>query len=301
MNAIHQPVLLREVIEFLKIRPEGIYIDATVGTGGHAIEIARRLTTGKLLGIDKDPRALEIAQERLRPYQRNVVLVHSSFARIAEIREGLSLGKAQGVLADLGVSTLQLDAPERGFSFQRAGPLDMRMDSDQPRTAAEIANQWDEERLADLLYHYGEERNSRKIARAIVRARPLRDTLHLATVVAGAQRAKGRQKLHPATKTFLALRIAVNRELEELEQFLTRAPATLLPGGRMLVLSYHSLEDRIVKRKFRELAAAGTLKLITKKVVRPKEAEVRANPRARSARMRVAEKKPEQRKPVLMI
>lgn len=301
MNAIHQPVLLREVVEFLKIRPEGIYIDATVGTGGHAIEIARRLTTGKLLGIDKDPRALEIAQERLRPYQRNVVLVHSSFARIAEIREGLSLGKAQGVLADLGVSTLQLDAPERGFSFQRAGPLDMRMDSDQPRTAAEIANQWDEERLADLLYHYGEERNSRKIARAIVRARPLRDTLHLATVVAGAQRAKGRQKLHPATKTFLALRIAVNRELEELEQFLTRAPATLLPGGRMLVLSYHSLEDRIVKRKFRELAAAGTLKLITKKVVRPKEAEVRANPRARSARMRVAEKKPEQRKPVLMI
>lgn len=301
MNAIHQPVLLREVIEFLKIRPEGNYIDATVGTGGHAIEIARRLTTGKLLGIDKDPRALEIAQERLRPYQRNVVLVHSSFARIAEIREGLSLGKAQGVLADLGVSTLQLDAPERGFSFQRAGPLDMRMDSDQPTTAAEIANQWDEERLADLLYHYGEERNSRKIARAIVRARPLRDTLHLATVVAGAQRAKGRQKLHPATKTFLALRIAVNRELEELEQFLTRAPATLLPGGRMLVLSYHSLEDRIVKRKFRELAAAGTLKLITKKVVRPTEAEVRANPRARSARMRVAEKNPEQRKPVLMI
>lgn len=301
MNAIHQPVLLREVIEFLKIRPEGNYIDATVGTGGHAIEIARRLTTGKLLGIDKDPRALEIAQERLRPYQRNVVLVHSSYARIAEIREGLSLGKAHGVLADLGVSTLQLDAPERGFSFQKAGPLDMRMDSDQPRTAAEIVNQWDEERLADLLYTYGEERNSRKIARAIMRARPLRDTLHLATVVAGAQRAKGRQKLHPATKTFLALRIAVNRELEELEQFLTRAPATLLPGGRMLVLSYHSLEDRIVKRKFRELAAAGTLKLITKKVVRPKEAEVRSNPRARSARMRVAEKKPEERKPVLVI
>lgn len=294
-------MLVQEVIEFLRIRPEGNYIDATVGTGGHALEIARRLTTGKLIGVDKDPRALEIAQERLRPHQRNVVLVHSSFTRIGEIREGLGLGKVDGVVADLGVSTLQLESPERGFSFSKAGPLDMRMDTDQRPTAGEIVNQWDAERLADLLYRFGEERNSRKIARAIVRARPLRDTADLATVVAGAQRAKGRQKLHPATKTFLALRIAVNRELEELEQFLTRAPATLLPGGRLVILSYHSLEDRIVKQKLRELAAAGTLRLVTRKVVRPKRTEVQANPRARSARMRVAEKKSEQNRPALVI
>ena len=301
MSAIHQPVLVEEVIEFLRIRPEGNYIDATVGTGGHALEIARRLTTGKLVGIDKDPRALEIAQARLRPHQRNVILVHSSFTRVAEIREGLGVGKVDGVLADLGVSTLQLASLERGFSFLAAGPLDMRMDTDQRTTAADIVNQWDEERLADLLYRLGEEKKSRRIARAIVRARPLRDCAHLATVVAGAQRAKGRQKLHPATKTFLALRIAVNRELEELEQFLTRAPATLLPAGRFVVLSYHSLEDRIVKQKFRDLAQAGTLKLVTKKVVRPKRTEVHANPRARSARMRVAEKKTEPSKPVLII
>ncbi|MCL6565546.1 MAG: 16S rRNA (cytosine(1402)-N(4))-methyltransferase RsmH [Acidobacteriia bacterium] len=292
MKALHTPVLVEQVLRWLRIRPEGTYIDATVGTGGHAVEIARRLTTGRLVGIDRDSRALDIARERLRDYERQVILVHSNFSRIEEIARGLKLPPADGVLADLGVSTLQLESPERGFSFRWPGPLDMRMDPDELRTAAEIVNYWSERDLADLLFRYGEERAARKIARAIVRARPIRDTEHLATVVAGARKSRGRQKLHPATKTFLALRIAVNRELEELEQFLARTPATLASGGRWVILSYHSLEDRLVKQAFQRLARESTLKLLTKKVVRPTAQEVRANPRARSAKLRAAERKP---------
>ncbi len=292
MNALHTPVLVEQVVRWLKIRPEGTYIDATVGLGGHALEIARQLTTGRLIGIDRDPRALDIARERLREYERQVILVHSNFARIDEIAKGLKLPPADGVLADLGVSSMQLDSPERGFSFRAAGPLDMRMDPDELRTAAEIVNYWPEKELADLIYRYGEERNSRRIARYIVRARPIRDTEHLATVVAGARKARGRQKLHPATKTFLALRIAVNRELEELTQFLRRAPATLASAGRWVVLSYHSLEDRLVKHEFRRLAQESTIKVLTKKVVVPDPSEVRANPRARSAKLRAAERRP---------
>ena len=291
MNAFHTPVLVEEVVKWLQIRPNGTYVDATVGSGGHALEIARRLTTGRLIGIDRDPRALDMARERLRPYERQVILVHSNFGRIDEIAKGLKLPPVDGVLADLGVSSMQLDSPERGFSFRWTGPLDMRMDPDELRTAAEIVNYWPEQRLADLIFHYGEERDSRRIARAIVRARPIRDTEHLATTVAGARKARGRQKLHPATKTFLALRIAVNRELEELEQFLSRTPATLSSGGRWVVLSYHSLEDRLVKRAFQRLGQEGTLKVLTKKVIVPGHDEVRMNPRARSAKMRVAEKK----------
>jgi 16S rRNA (cytosine1402-N4)-methyltransferase len=291
LNAFHTPVLVEEVVRWLRIRPEGTYVDATVGTAGHALEIARRLTTGKLVGIDRDARALDIARERLKPYERQVVLVHSNFARIEEIARGLKLPPADGILADLGVSSLQLDSPERGFSFRFPGPLDMRMDADELRTAAEIVNYWPEQSLADLIYRYGEERDSRRIARAIVRARPIRDTEHLATVVAGARKKRGRQKLHPATKTFLALRIAVNREMEELEQFLVRAPATLSPAGRWVMLSYHSLEDRLVKRAFQRLARESTLKLLTKKVIQPEHGEIQSNPRARSAKLRVAEKK----------
>lgn len=283
--------MAEQVVHWLRIRPEGTYIDATVGTGGHALGIAQHLTTGRLIGIDRDPRALEIARERLREHERQVILVHSNFSRIEEIARGLKLPAADGVLADLGVSSLQLDSPERGFSFRASGPLDMRMDPDELHTAAEIVNYWPAKQLADLIYRYGEERNSRRIARAIIRARPIRDTEHLATVVAGAQKSRGRQRLHPATKTFLALRIAVNRELEELQQFLDRVPATLSPGGRWVILSYHSLEDRLVKQQFLRWSRAHQLRLVTKKVIRPHADEVRSNPRARSARMRVAEKK----------
>jgi 16S rRNA (cytosine1402-N4)-methyltransferase len=281
---------VEEAIEWLRIQPDGTYVDATVGTAGHALAIARRLTTGLLVGMDRDPRALEIARERLKDYGRKVILVHEEFSRISEVAGNLRLRPLDGVIADLGVSSLELDSPERGFSFRWAGPLDMRMNPDTPMTAAEIVNHWPEKDLADLLYQKAEERNSRRIARAIVRARPIRDTEHLATVVAGGRIARGRQRLHPATKTFLALRIAVNREEEELEQFLSRTPATISSGGRWVVLSYHSLEDRLVKRAFQSLAREGSFRVLTKKVIQPSAEEIRSNPRARSAKMRVTEK-----------
>jgi 16S rRNA (cytosine1402-N4)-methyltransferase len=286
----HTPVLAAEVVEWLRIRPEGTYVDATAGTAGHAIEIARRLTTGRLVAIDRDPRALEIARERLKLYEDKVVLVHAEFSKIGEVAADLKLPLADGVIADLGVSSLELDSPERGFSFRWAAPLDMRMNPDNPLTADEIVNQWPEKEIADLLYQKAEERDSRRIARAIVRARPIRDTEHLATVVAGARKARGRQKLQPATKTFLALRNAVNREEEELEQFLSRTPATLNLGGRWILLSYHSLEDRPVKRAFQRLEREGSFRVLTRKVIMPGEEEIRNNQRARSAKMRVAEK-----------
>ncbi len=292
MGAGHIPVLLAEVLEWLAIRPEGTYVDATVGLGGHAAAIAERLVTGRLIGIDRDQAALAVARERLAGFGRRVDLMHGTFSSIGEIARRLNI-KADGVLADLGVSSMQLDEPERGFSFRGAGPLDMRMDRTSRDSSGpaveEIVNRWPERQLAGLLYRFGEEHDSRRIARAIVRSRPIRDTEHLATVVAGALK-RGRQKLHPATKTFLALRIAVNRELEELEQFLEQAPATLNPHGRLVVLSYHSLEDRAVKQAFRRYDRAGVLRALTKKVIVPSAAEQAANPRSRSAKMRVAEK-----------
>jgi len=274
----------------LEVRPEGIYIDATLGLGGHATEIAKRLTTGRLIGIDRDAQAIEIARERLKEWKEQVTLVHANFGKIDEIAKDLELPPVDGVIADLGVSSMQLDQAERGFSFRGAGPLDMRMDRDAAETAEEIVNGRSERELADLLYHYGEEHDSRRIARAIVRSRPIRSTEHLATVVAGARAMRGRQKLHPATKTFLALRIAVNREMEELGQFLFRTPATLTLGGRWVVLSYHSLEDRQVKHAFADQARVGVLRILTKKVVQPAAGEIDANPRARSAKLRAAEK-----------
>jgi 16S rRNA (cytosine1402-N4)-methyltransferase len=290
LSVLHTPVLLEAVLEWLRIRPEGTYVDATVGTGGHAIEIARRLSTGRLVGIDRDPQALEIARERLKNFEDRVVLVHAEFSRIGEVAANLKLPTVDGVIADLGISTLELDSPERGFSFRWPAPLDMRMNPDSPLTAAEIVNHWPEKELADLLYLRAEERNSRRIARAILRARPIRDTQHLATVVAGVQKVRGRQKLHPATKTFLALRTAVNREEEELEQFLSWTPATFSIGGRWIVLSYHSLEDRLVKRAFQKFEREKNFQILTKKVIQPSPEEIRDNPRSRSAQMRVAEK-----------
>jgi 16S rRNA (cytosine1402-N4)-methyltransferase len=285
---------LDEVLEWLRVRPDGIYVDATLGAAGHSAAIAERLSSGQLISLDRDARALEIARERLKEFGSRVTLVHTPFSKIAEAVQGLGIAKVDGVLADLGVSSMQLDRPERGFSFREAGPLDMRMSSGEAAedtlTAEEIVNRWPERELADLLYREAEEHDSRRIARSIVRARPIRDTAHLATVVAGARKQWGRQKLHPATKTFLALRIAVNREMEELGQFLYRTPATLNSGGRWVVLTYHSREDRPVKRAFQEDEKAGTLKVLTRHVIVPSEEEQSANPRSRSAKLRCAEK-----------
>src|SRR5271170_5954674 len=286
--------MLQEVLEWLQVKPDGIYIDATAGAAGHSAAIAARLSTGRLISLDRDAQALQIAGVRLKESASKVSFVQTAFSQIQEAVQGLGIAKVDGVLADLGVSSMQLDRPERGFSFREAGPLDMRMSSGEAEedslTAGEIVNRWPEKEVADLLYREAEEHDSRRIARAIVKARPIRDTAHLATVVAGARKQWGRQKLHPATKTFLALRIAVNRELEELGQFLSRTPATLNSGGRWIVLSYHSLEDRLVKHAFQDLAREGSFQVLTKKVIQPGDEEIRNNPRSRSAKMRVAEK-----------
>src|SRR6266436_3398928 len=283
--------MLGEVLEWLRVKPDGTYIDATLGAGGHSAAIAERLTSGRLISVDRDAQALELARERLKTFGAKVTLAQSAFSRIPEVVQGLGIPPVDGVLADLGVSSMQLDQAARGFSFREAGPLDMRMDEEGGElTAEEIVNRWPERELADLLYREADEHDSRRIARAIVRARPIRDTAHLATVVAGSRTQWGRQRLHPATKTFLALRIAVNREMEELGQFLSRVPATMNPGGRCVMLTYHSREDRIVKEAFREAAKQGTLKILTKHVVRPSEEEERMNPRSRSAKLRCAER-----------
>ena len=294
MGALHTPVMLEEVLEWLQIKPDGIYVDATAGAAGHSEAIAARLSSGRLISLDRDGQALQIARERLREFASKVSFVQTGFSRISEAVHGLGIAKVDGVLADLGVSSMQLDRPERGFSFREAGPLDMRMSRGEAEedtlTADEIVNRWSEKEVADLLYREAEEHDSRRIARAIVKARPIRDTAHLATVVAGARKQWGRQRLHPATKTFLALRIAVNREMEELGQFLYRTPATINSGGRWVMLTYHSREDRPVKRAFQEGEREGTLKVLTKHVIVPSEQEQRANPRSRSAKLRCAEK-----------
>ena len=294
MGELHTPVMLEEVLEWLQIKPGGIYVDATTGAGGHSAAIAARLSSGRLISLDRDAQALQIARERLNEFASKVSFVQTAFSKIAEAVHGLGIATVDGVLADLGVSCMQLDRPERGFSFREAGPLDMRMSGgaaeEDTLTAEEIVNRWPEKEVADLLYREAEEHDSRRIARAIMKARPIRDTAHLATVVAGARKQWGRQKLHPATKTFLALRIAVNRELEELGQFLYRTPATLNSGGRWVVLTYHSREDRPVKRAFQEGEKSGTLRVLTRHVIVPSEDEQRANPRSRSAKLRCVEK-----------
>jgi 16S rRNA (cytosine1402-N4)-methyltransferase len=290
--------MLDEVLEWLAIKGDGCYVDATLGAGGHSEAIASRLVSGattgqprgRLISLDRDAQALELARERLKTFGETVTLVQAPFSKIAEVVQELGIRGVDGVLADLGVSSMQLDQAARGFSFREAGPLDMRMDAGDEVTAYEIVNRWSEKEIADLLYQNAEEHDSRRIARGIVRARPIRDTAHLATVVAGARKVWGRQRLHPATKTFLALRIAVNREMEELGQFLSRTPATLNPGGRWVVLTYHSGEDRQVKQAFQQGEREGTLKVLTKHVIQPSEREIAANPRSRSAKLRCAER-----------
>jgi 16S rRNA (cytosine1402-N4)-methyltransferase len=294
----HVPVLLKEAIDFLAIRRGGTYLDATVGLGGHSYEIAKRLgRPGHLIGLDKDPAALEIARQRLggagvAPATGDwpeIILLHRSFAHIAQ---GQAPSAVDGILADLGMSSLQLNDAARGFSFQAEGPLDMRMNPQDERTAEQVVNHIDERELADVIYEFGEERRSRRIARAIVRSRPIRTTAQLADVVSAAARPmnQAERRIHPATRTFQALRIFVNHELDDLRELLDIAPQLLQPGGRLVLISFHSLEDRMVKDALREGAKQGRYRVLTKKPVIAGEEEVDRNPRARSAKLRAAEK-----------
>jgi 16S rRNA (cytosine1402-N4)-methyltransferase len=288
----HLPVMPGEVLEFLTVKPEGIYIDATVGGGGHSEAILSRLEgKGRLLGIDRDSTAIERVRQRLQNYGERLTLAQGNFAAIDDLQAQTGLAPADGVVADLGLSSLQLEEASRGFSFSLPGPLDMRMDPGSEGTAADLVNQLSERDLADLIYKFGEERHSRRIARAIMRARPIRTTTELAQVVTRAIPSRaGFHQLHPATRTFMALRLAVNTEIENLEQFLLRVPAILAPGGRVITISFHSLEDRLVKHTFLEWQRQRLARVLTRKVVRPRDAEVEANPRSRSAKLRVAEK-----------
>ena len=292
-RAIHVPVLLKEAIDFLAVRRGGTYIDATVGLGGHSYEIAKRLgAPGHLIGLDKDPAALKIAREALTRGEDwpTITLLHRSFAEIAK---GQRPATIEGILADVGVSSLQLDDATRGFSFQADGPLDMRMDPRSERSAEQVVNHLDERQLADVIYEFGEERRSRRIARAICRSRPIRSTAHLADVISAAARPMNSEKrrIHPATRTFQALRIFVNRELDDLRALLEAAPRILRPGGRVVVISFHSLEDRMVKDAFREGAIQNKyFRVLTKKPVTATELENDRNPRARSAKLRAAER-----------
>ena len=247
--------MAEEALSLLAIRPEGLYIDATAGLGGHTGRIASLLTTGLVLANDRDAESLEMARRNTEPWAERIRYHHGSFAELAEAARNLGFGAVDGLLADLGVSRYQLTAPERGFSFGTDGPLDMRMDQSQGETAAQLVNHIAEKALADLIFEYGEERRARKIARAIVRARPIRSTLHLADVVERTVPRTGR--LHPATRTFMALRMAVNQEPEQLDGLLESGPGLLRAGGRMVVISFMSIDDRKVKEKFRELAATG--------------------------------------------
>ncbi len=303
----HQPVLYQEIITALRPTKDGLYIDGTVGAGGHAAGILdASAPTGRLLGLDVDPQALNLAHERLAPYGDRAALVNASYATLGFQIATLGWQAVDGIVLDLGVSSMQLDTPERGFSFRSDAPLDMRFTPETPETAADLVNNLSERDLANIIYRYGEERRSRQIAKAILRARPIHTTRQLAQIVArAAGRAGGRTRVHPATRTFQALRIAVNRELETIETVLPVAIDALAPGGRLAVISFHSLEDRIVKQFFRresrtcicpseQLICAcehqASLREITRKPIQPAETEMKTNPRARSARLRVAEK-----------
>ena len=291
----HVPVLLDEVLQYLNVRPGGVYVDATLGLAGHSSEIARRLgPKGTLIGFDRDPEAMALAKARLDELRGElgeempeVRLIPKAFSEAANEIEP---GSLDGLLADFGVSSLQLDEAHRGFSFRSDGPLDMRMNTRTGETAEQVVNQEDENELADLIYEFGEERRSRRIARAIVRARPITTTAELARVVSAAAPAMKGDKIHPATRTFQALRIRVNDELGEIRTLLKSAPSLLKPGGRLVLISFHSLEDRPVKDAFREAGRQGVLEVLTKKPVVAGEEEESRNPRSRSAKMRAAAK-----------
>ena len=305
----HVSVLLAECIDNLNIKPGGVYVDGTLGLGGHSLEIAKRLDGGHLVCIDRDETAIERAGKRLEPYRDRISFVHGNFSDTAEILRSLGLDGADGMLFDLGVSSPQLDETERGFSYQHDAPLDMRMDASSTLTAYEVVNGWDENRLNRILWDYGEERYARRITAAILARRetkPIETTLELSEIIRGAMPAAAlREKQHPAKRSFQAIRIAVNDELGEIERMMETAPDMLRPGGRLCVISFHSLEDRIVKtgiaRRERgctcpreaPVCTCGfvqTLRSVTKKPILPSEREIEDNPRARSAKLRVAER-----------
>ena len=305
----HRPVLLEECIQALNIRPDGVYLDGTLGRAGHSREIARRLTTGRLICVDRDQEALDAARERLAEWMDRVTLVHANFDEIDAILDGLGLAGADGMLFDLGVSSPQLDNGARGFSYMADAPLDMRMDRGQALTAADVVNTWSQEELRRILWQYGEERYAPQIAAAIVRRRgdkPIQTTLELVEVIKSAMPAKAlKEKQHPAKRSFQAVRIAVNDELGSVERMLRRAVPRLNKGGRLAVITFHSLEDRIVKSGLADFARGcicppdfpvcvcgrtPEIKLVNKKPILPTDRELEENPRARSAKLRTAEK-----------
>ena len=305
----HVSVLLQECIDGLDIKPDGIYVDGTLGGAGHSGQIAKRLTTGRLIGIDRDPIALGVAKERLAPYEKNVTLVHSNFCEIAQVLKDLDIPGVDGILLDLGVSSPQLDDGERGFSYMVDAPLDMRMNSHDSLNAEIVVNTWSEEELRRILYTYGEERYAPRIAEAICRRReekPIKTTLELVDIIRGAMPAAAlREKQHPAKRSFQAIRIAVNDELGSVEKVMEDAIPILNPGGRLAVITFHSLEDRIVKTAMTAASKGCTcppsfpvcvcgkkpqVKLISRKPIVASPEELEENPRSRSAKLRVCEK-----------
>lgn len=304
----HIPVLKQEVLEGLKIRPDGIYVDATVGMGGHSAEVAARLKDGRLIGIDRDPNALKTSAKKLQPYEDRVTLLHGNFTDLKRLLAEAEISRVHGILMDIGVSSPQIDTPERGFSYLREGPLDMRMDPTQELSAQDIIADWDEKQLEEIFWKYGEERWGRKIAQRIVRERhehPIRTTLDLADLIERAIPRRSQKDGHPAKRVFQALRITVNDELGALQQALTDAMQLLAPGGRLCVITFHSLEDRIVKQFLVEQSRScicpkelpvcvchhtPAARIITRKPLTAKKEELERNPRAASAKLRIGEK-----------
>ena len=284
----HKPVLLEEVIRYLAPRPGGRFIDATLGGGGHSRAILERITGGRLLAIDQDEMVLARQEEMFGSSSSQVVFVHSNFKEVATVAAQYGFLECDGVLADIGISSMMVEDASRGFSFMREGPLDMRMDRNNPLTAADVVNTYSEKDIADILYKFGEERRSRPIARSIVRSRPMSMTTDLAYAVIRVTGGPRRGHIHPATRTFQALRIYVNDELNSLQEFLDSSMGVVRSGGRIVVITFHSLEDRIVKQKFRAPVVPG--RVLTRKVVVASQEEVTTNSRARSAKLRAWER-----------
>ena len=282
----HQPVMPAEVMEYLAVHPAGVYLDSTLGLGGHAERLLEQLPEARVIGLDRDPESLEMARERLARFGERIRFLHGRFSELPALLDAAGVEQLDGALADLGVSYYQLTEGERGFSYQQDFPLDMRMDRSSGRTAEEIVNLDAERDISEIIYSLGEERRARRVARSIVRARPIHSTRQLAEAIGGS----ARTWIHPVVqRTFMALRMAVNEELEELGAWLEAAPKRVRPGGRLVTITFHSLEDRMVKQSFQKLAREGRAAILTKKVVRPSDEEQARNPASRSSKLRSAQ------------